>query len=64
MIDCKGKILAPGFIDVQINGGYGTDFSNCADEFGLRKGVAKVAKKLLSTGTTMFCPTIISSVRS
>lgn len=61
VIDCKGKILAPGFIDVQINGGYGTDFSNCADEFGLRKGVAKVAKKLLSTGTTMFCPTIISS---
>ena len=27
MVDCQGKHLTPGFIDVQINGSHGCDYS-------------------------------------
>uniref|UniRef100_A0A4W3HI21 N-acetylglucosamine-6-phosphate deacetylase n=1 Tax=Callorhinchus milii TaxID=7868 RepID=A0A4W3HI21_CALMI len=58
-IDCKERIIAPGYIDVQINGGYGYDFSLETDNVNC--GISVVAKKLLSTGVTSFCPTIITS---
>ncbi|XP_067881961.1 N-acetylglucosamine-6-phosphate deacetylase [Heterodontus francisci] len=58
-VDCKGSIIAPGFIDTQINGGYGSDFSLATDE--LKCGVSMVARKLLSTGVTSFCPTLVTS---
>ncbi|XP_069762087.1 N-acetylglucosamine-6-phosphate deacetylase isoform X2 [Narcine bancroftii] len=58
-VDCEGSIVAPGFIDTQINGGYGFDFSSAAAS--VRHGVSCVAKKLLSTGVTSFCPTLITS---
>ncbi|XP_043927133.1 N-acetylglucosamine-6-phosphate deacetylase isoform X2 [Protopterus annectens] len=58
-VDCQGTILAPGFIDVQINGGYGVDFSIMTDE--VSSGILLVAKKLLSHGVTSFCPTLVSS---
>ncbi|XP_023654413.1 N-acetylglucosamine-6-phosphate deacetylase isoform X1 [Paramormyrops kingsleyae] len=57
-VDCESKILAPGFIDVQINGGYGVDFSQGCD---VRGGVALVSKRLLEHGVTSFCPTLVTS---
>ncbi|KAM4812891.1 N-acetylglucosamine-6-phosphate deacetylase isoform X3 [Urocitellus parryii] len=57
--DCGGYILAPGFIDVQINGGFGVDFSKITENVG--SGVALVAQRILSHGVTSFCPTLVTS---
>ncbi|KAF5304532.1 hypothetical protein FQA39_LY09583 [Lamprigera yunnana] len=59
VIDCKGAIIAPGFIDIQINGGFGIDFSNIVDNIEDR--VDYVSKRLLQYGVTSFCPTIVTS---
>ncbi|XP_053493770.1 N-acetylglucosamine-6-phosphate deacetylase [Ictalurus punctatus] len=58
-VDCGNKIIAPGFIDVQINGGYGIDFSQATDD--ITGGVAQVAKRILEHGVTSFCPTLVTS---
>uniref|UniRef100_A0A8C9CGM6 N-acetylglucosamine-6-phosphate deacetylase n=5 Tax=Odontoceti TaxID=9722 RepID=A0A8C9CGM6_PHOSS len=57
--DCGGCILAPGFIDVQINGGFGVDFSQATEDVG--SGVALVARRILPHGVTSFCPTLVTS---
>jgi N-acetylglucosamine-6-phosphate deacetylase len=54
-IDASGKIIAPGYIDIQINGGFGCDFSRNPEK------IDRVAKELLQYGVTAFLPTIISS---
>lgn len=61
-VDCSGLILSPGFIDVQLNGGFGIDFStyNSNDE-EYKAGLEAVAKQLLSHGVTSFAPTVITS---
>lgn len=58
-VDCKGAMIAPGYIDLQINGGMGMDFSHDVDVIG--EAVAKVAKGVLPFGVTSFCPTIVTS---
>ncbi|KAI5627298.1 N-acetylglucosamine-6-phosphate deacetylase, partial [Silurus asotus] len=58
-VDCGNKIIAPGFIDVQINGGYGIDFSQATDD--ITGGVSLVAKRILEHGVTSFCPTLVTS---
>ncbi|XP_078519151.1 N-acetylglucosamine-6-phosphate deacetylase [Lissotriton helveticus] len=58
-LDCQGSIVAPGFIDTQINGGYGVDFSKVSED--VRSGISMVAQKLLSHGVTSFCPTLVTS---
>lgn len=58
-IDCNNAIIAPGFIDIQINGAFGVDFSHDVDT--IEPGLKTVAKGLLPHGVTSFCPTIISS---
>ncbi|XP_072530609.1 N-acetylglucosamine-6-phosphate deacetylase [Salminus brasiliensis] len=58
-VDCGNRIIAPGFIDVQINGGYGIDFSQATNN--IKQGVALVAKKVLEHGVTSFCPTLVTS---
>nr|XP_012599131.1 N-acetylglucosamine-6-phosphate deacetylase [Microcebus murinus] len=57
--DCGGRILAPGFIDVQINGGFGVDFSQATED--VASGIALVARRILSHGVTSFCPTLVTS---
>ena len=54
-IDVEGKIISPGFVDLQINGGFGCDFSRNPEKIDL------VAKQLLQYGVTSFLPTVISS---
>lgn len=58
-VDCKGAIISPGYIDLQINGGMGVDFSHNVDIIG--EAVAKVAKGVLPFGVTSICPTIVTS---
>lgn len=61
-VDCHDALICPGFIDIQINGGYGYDFSSDLDK--LEEGVSTVAKGILATGVTSFCPTVVTSPRS
>uniref|UniRef100_A0A3P9MB18 N-acetylglucosamine-6-phosphate deacetylase n=1 Tax=Oryzias latipes TaxID=8090 RepID=A0A3P9MB18_ORYLA len=58
-VDCENGIIAPGFIDIQINGGYGIDFSQPSDD--VDGGVSFVARKILEHGVTSFCPTLVTS---
>uniref|UniRef100_A0A667X4K5 N-acetylglucosamine-6-phosphate deacetylase n=1 Tax=Myripristis murdjan TaxID=586833 RepID=A0A667X4K5_9TELE len=58
-VDCGGNIIAPGFIDVQINGGYGIDFSQASED--VSGGISFVGKKILEHGVTSFCPTLVTS---
>lgn len=57
--DCKNAIIAAGYIDLQINGGYGVDFS--FDTETVEEGIHKVADGLIKNGVTSFCPTIVTS---
>lgn len=61
-IDLEGDYLVPGFIDVQINGGYGVDFSEFSEgqEETYLAGLDEFAKRILETGVTSFVPTIIT----
>ncbi|XP_074108969.1 N-acetylglucosamine-6-phosphate deacetylase isoform X2 [Cotesia typhae] len=58
-IDCYNAIISPGYIDIQINGGFGVDFSYNVDN--IEDGISKVAKQLLAHGVTSFCPTLVTS---
>lgn len=54
-IDVTDRIVAPGLIDIQINGGWGGDFT------GNPGSIREVAARLPSTGVTAFVPTIVTS---
>jgi N-acetylglucosamine-6-phosphate deacetylase len=55
VVDATGHIVAPGFIDLQLNGAFGHDFT--ADP----STIWRVAAELPRTGVTSFLPTIITS---
>ena len=57
MVD-EGIWIAPGFIDIQVNGFSGVDF-NRPDFAG--QELDDVCRKLLATGVTRFCPTLITA---
>ncbi len=56
-LDGQGGWLAPGFIDLQVNGGFGYDFT--ADP----GSIWDVAARLPQFGVTSFLPTIVTSPR-
>jgi N-acetylglucosamine-6-phosphate deacetylase len=61
IIDLEGRILSPGFIDVQFNGAYGFDFSTTeGGPSAYCKGYLKLNKKLVETGVTSYLPTVTS----
>lgn len=49
------KFIAPGFIDIQINGGFGKEFKTDEDALEI------VSNNLYKFGTTSFCPTITTT---
>ena len=51
VIECTGKILTPGFIDIHLHGGGGYDFSDA-------EGLAGAARFHASQGTTAMLPTL------
>ena len=59
IVDLGGRILSPGFIETQINGAYGFDFSVIPEEgvAAYGKGVNRV---LVTTGVTSYVPTLTS----
>lgn len=59
-IDCDGAIVAPGFIDLQVNGGWGVDFSS-PDLHSTESAVRTVAAGVLAHGVTAFLPTMVTS---
>lgn len=62
VVDCEGFLLAPGLIDLQINGGFGVDFSRDITNPGSADAcITKVASGLLKHGVTSFCPTLVTS---
>jgi N-acetylglucosamine-6-phosphate deacetylase len=55
LFDAKGQNLVPGFIDLQINGAFGMDFTSSLET------IWQVGERLTDFGVTSFLPTIISS---
>ncbi|HID51992.1 MAG TPA: N-acetylglucosamine-6-phosphate deacetylase [Anaerolineae bacterium] len=53
--DAKGKFLVPGFIDLQVNGAFGHDFTQTPET------IWQVAAGLPRYGVTSFLPTVITS---
>ena len=54
----EDSLLLPGFVDLQVNGAFGVDVATEPSR------VAELSEKLLSTGTTAYLPTVISSSES
>ncbi|KAI9250379.1 hypothetical protein EDC94DRAFT_316533 [Helicostylum pulchrum] len=62
IIDAQGCIISPGYIDLQINGAFGYDFSEVDETIDkLAQDIELVAKGLLQFGCTAFCPTVVTS---
>ncbi len=54
-IDCSGRIIAPGFIDLQCNGAVGVDLTGNPDR------LLDVAAALPRFGVTSFLPTVVTA---
>lgn len=55
VIDAGGLRIAPGLIDLQFNGGWGTDLTSDPESMW------ELGRKLLGCGVTAFLPTVVSS---
>ncbi|CRG91958.1 Facilitated trehalose transporter Tret1 [Talaromyces islandicus] len=67
IVDLQGKIISPGFIDVQLNGAFGFDFSGLDPNMPVaefEKGLHETNRRLIATGTTSYLPTMTSQLES
>ena len=55
VLDASGLYLVPGFIDLQVNGGFGNNFTTNPET------IWRVAAQLPQYGVTSFLPTIVTS---
>ena len=53
-----GRIVAPGFLEVQINGGWGFDFSVPSPRYA--DDLAMFSREVVKSGVTSYVPTITS----
>ncbi len=53
-VDLAGLYVAPGYIDLQINGGWGIDLQQTPER------VWELGQRLVEVGVTSFCPTLTS----
>src|SRR4028118_588560 len=53
--DHVGSLILPGFVDLQVNGAFGIDVASESQR------LPELSEVLLSTGTTSYLPTVISS---
>lgn len=58
VIDARGLLVVPGLVDIQINGGFGLDFTNNPATMW------EVGARLPEYGVTTFLPTVITSPAS
>src|SRR5215218_6066412 len=56
--DHPESLILPGFVDLQVNGAFGIDVASESDR------LPELSEALLSTGTTSYVPTVISSPES
>lgn len=62
VLDAQGMIISPGYLDIQINGAFGVDFTSDPLERMMDKGGLERARQgLVRHGCTAICPTIVSS---
>lgn len=62
VVDLGGRILAPGLLDVQLNGAQGFDFSVPQTDRGVYEDRLRVVNRgLTRTGVTSYLPTVVSS---
>ncbi len=55
IVDCRGLVIAPGFIDLQCNGAFGIDLTTEPS------GIEAMARGLPRFGVTSFLPTVVTS---
>ncbi|KAL2187344.1 carbohydrate esterase family 9 protein [Thermothelomyces heterothallicus CBS 203.75] len=61
VVDLGGRIVSPGFIECQLNGAYGFNFSTMTDDMSqYGKQLRDLNKKLARTGVTSYVPTVTS----
>ncbi|KAI0129581.1 N-acetylglucosamine-6-phosphate deacetylase [Xylariales sp. AK1849] len=59
-VNLGGRILSPGFIECQLNGAFGFNFSTLCESAVYAKKIREVNKRLVQTGVTSYLPTITS----
>jgi N-acetylglucosamine-6-phosphate deacetylase len=55
VLDAGGCRVVPGFVDVQVNGGFGVDLTSAPER------VAELAAQLPVSGVTSFVPTVVTA---